>query len=110
MPKITHFARSRLVDIDKVPSKLRLKMLRNQIFFVIEPSGDGVVVTDAFDDLDTGIHKHSKGLFHLHTHMENQDGEYKDETRYLQVWMNFEHFDDMETVQRNFLVPYKLAL
>jgi hypothetical protein len=111
MPKITHFNKSRNIDIDRAPSKLRMKMLRNQILFVVEPTeGEEGRVIDIFDDLDTGVHQHSTGLFYLHTTFQNLDGEYQDATRYLQVWLNFERHDDMESVLKNVLLPLKLSL
>lgn len=111
MPKIEHFQRSRNINIELAPKKLRMKMLRNQIKFVIAPvEGDETPVGDLFDSLDSDVHTHTAGLFYLMTHHEHPDDSYADKDKFLQVVMNFEKFEDMERVQKLVLLPLKLSL
>lgn len=111
MPKIEHFQRSRNINIELAPKKLRLKMLRNQIKFVISPvENDSKPVGDLFDELDTSVHEHATGLFYLMTTFQHPDDSYVDKDRFLQVVINFEKFEDMERVQKNVLLPLKLSL
>jgi hypothetical protein len=121
MPKIVNAHHSRYVPtFGNLPKEMRVQFMRNRIFYLIEATEedieDDVPVQDTFDDINAAVHRHSTGLFNMHTTLINPDGKVVDyddvepeDRAYLQVVILFELEEDRKRFMRDYLVLQKLS-